>query len=174
MFLSKRKREDNHQSEETEDFTIYRNENGEIVSKEEYFLNKKSKKTKVIVKQEEMFWGKGIVQMMKNGKNEETKETEETEEERDKRMRERIIDEEDPMAAYERKKRDKLEKKVEKISPQGISDWKRPIFSGQGVQNRFGIKPGHRWDGVKRGNGFENKVMVLLEKKREEDKVGLQ
>lgn len=50
----------------------------------------------------------------------------------------------DPAAGFLRKK------KV------GRSITGKPLYQGAFQPNRYGIRPGHRWDGVDRGNGFES------------------
>jgi pre-mRNA-splicing factor CWC26 len=41
-----------------------------------------------------------------------------------------------------------------------------PAYKGMRPPNRYNIVPGHRWDGIERGNGFESKVMASLLKKK--------
>ncbi|KAL8792827.1 MAG: hypothetical protein Q9195_004556 [Heterodermia aff. obscurata] len=49
---------------------------------------------------------------------------------------------------------------------QGKSVTGKPIYKGAAMPNRYGIQPGHRWDGVDRGNGFEKEYFAAQNKKR--------
>lgn len=54
----------------------------------------------------------------------------------------------DPAAGF-------LEKKKEGKSVSG-----KPLYQGAAAPNRYGIRPGHRWDGVDRGTGFEKEYFA--------------
>ena len=41
----------------------------------------------------------------------------------------------------------------------------KPLYKGAAMPNRYGIRPGHRWDGVDRGNGFEKEWFASRNRK---------
>jgi pre-mRNA-splicing factor CWC26 len=72
-------------------------------------------------------------------------------------MRKNEIRKGDPMAHYAAKK----QKKSAPISGSGVMRSGKPIYKGPPPKpNRYGIRPGYRWDGVDRGNGFEDKILA--------------
>jgi pre-mRNA-splicing factor CWC26 len=54
-----------------------------------------------------------------------------------------------------------LSKKTKKKSVTG-----KPLYQGSAPPNRYGIRPGHRWDGVDRSNGFEKSYFAAMNKKK--------
>jgi pre-mRNA-splicing factor CWC26 len=41
----------------------------------------------------------------------------------------------------------------------------KPLYKGAAMPNRYGIRPGHRWDGVDRGNGWEAEIFKARNKR---------
>ncbi|PPQ95723.1 hypothetical protein CVT26_008366 [Gymnopilus dilepis] len=109
---------------------------------------------------QKMEWGKGLVQKEEAEKRrlelEKQKTTAFARHADDKELNEELKAKElwnDPAAAFLTKKKSK--------GP------KRPEYTGPPPPpNRFGIKPGYRWDGVDRSNGFEKKLFQSINSKK--------
>ena len=119
---------------------------------------KKRKEVPEELKQKYEQWNKGLTQVkaashqLEDNLYEMSKSLTRTVDDKDRedllKERER---EDDPMAEYMKKKKEKIHGKGRKY----------PQYSGpQPPANRYGIRPGYRWDGVDRSNGFEKKLLT--------------
>ncbi|KAJ7729506.1 Pre-mRNA-splicing factor of RES complex-domain-containing protein [Mycena maculata] len=145
--------------------TVYRDASGKKINtkaaRAEAARLKREREEKEAQKME---WGKGLVQ-----RDEAEKRKQESERQRgtkfarhadDADLNEELKSKElwnDPAAQFLTKKRAKGPRK--------------PEYTGPPPPNRFGIRPGYRWDGVDRGNGFEKK---LFQSKNEKKRKGLE
>ncbi len=80
-----------------------------------------------------------------------------------------VVREGDPMAMHARRRQREEEDATVQSNPRTAaakSSQRRPVYKGpQPKPNRYGLRPGYRWDGIDRGNGFEDRVLEMLHSK---------
>jgi len=142
--------------------TVYRDKHGRRISTDEDLSrHRKTKKKRIeIDEKEQLEWGKGRAQIQ--AEEEAMRERSFVQNESFARFKDDVrLDQEkkeiirkgDPMAAQALKKQVQLKGGREKLT--------NYIYKGpEPKPNRFNIRPGYRWDGVDRGNGFEDKVLA--------------
>lgn len=68
----------------------------------------------------------------------------------------------DPMLDYIKKKKNEKNPSMSNSS----TKLSVPIYQGAFPENRFNIRPGYRWDGVDRSNGYEKRWFEVQNKKK--------
>lgn len=147
--------------------TVIRDRRGRKLEMLNEFLNQEAFKEGKAAKQakEEYEWGKGLVQKEKD--EEYRKELEDIKNapfaryESDptlERQRKAVIHADDPMAEYMMKKKRVAEQEHRAAVAAATGKVLKPDYKGPPPKpNRFNVRPGYRWDGIDRGNGFEVK-----------------
>lgn len=86
-------------------------------------------------------------------------------------MKKSVVRKGDPMALHALKRQQEEEATTRMlVMNDDISmtqhQQRRPVYKGpQPKSNRYGLSPGYRWDGIDRGNGFEDRVLEALHSK---------
>ncbi|SCO56104.1 related to Pre-mRNA-splicing factor CWC26 [Fusarium fujikuroi] len=79
----------------------------------------------------------------------------------DEEMNQELKDQErwnDPMMQF-------MAEKKQTGTGQSKKSKRKPVYAGAAPPNRYAIKPGYRWDGVDRGNGFEAERFKALNRR---------
>jgi len=160
----------NNQMDEKEAFdqmkaqkTVYRDQNGRVIKGDamsDMMLNPKDKLRKLNQERLNM-WSQGVVQTQEKFNS---KDQEELKAENDGKEYDRVVDQEykeasrfgDPISEIRKHQAGTATDRDKRVL------WSRKIFPPckfEGTPNRFNILPGHRWDGVDRSNGFENRFL---------------
>ncbi|PFH37671.1 hypothetical protein BESB_000130 [Besnoitia besnoiti] len=154
---------------------VYRDKQGRIITEAEWLelqegRGKKRKKERSPAP--ELEWGRGLVQK----------------EAREKKAQEDAKLAQEPLTRYEidddfdrnLQDRTRWEDPVNRvpqkasehatpwIAPEQPKKTKRPKCPHDAPRNRFGILPGYRWDGVVRGNGYEDRRLKAINRKKME------
>ena len=128
---------------------------------------RKKKEVPDAIKQKYEVWNKGVTQVkaasaqLEDNLYEMSKSLTRTVDDTDREtLLKNVEREDDPMAAYMKKKQAKVHGKQKRF----------PQYKGpQPPPNRYGIMPGYRWDGVDRSNGFEKKLLTQGAAKKAEE-----
>eukprot|EP00117_Sycon_ciliatum_P001688 scpid67832/ scgid5970/ BUD13 homolog len=148
------------QMQDTRTATVFRDK--KTGKKMDIALEKKKKREEEDVKaaelEKQMQWGRGLVQKQQTADKVDDMLHEMSKplaRYRDDTDLDRMLRDEDregdPMLAFMKKKKTK----VDPTKPV------RPVWQGPFPPNRYNIRPGHRWDGVDRSNGFEKKCFEM-------------
>lgn len=166
--------------------TVYRDKRGKKLDMLSEFMKQQSSAEgkKQLVEQAQYEWGTGSVQKkafeekrneMIDIANEPFART--VDDPKLEKMRKEAIRESDPMAQYFAQKQEKAQAELDeqhdreqrrnptKAAPTAR---RKPLYKGPTpAPNRFGIRPGYRWDAVDRSNAsrFEHKVMTKMNEK---------
>ena len=140
--------------------TVYRDSSGRIVSKETAQVTKKEMLEKLNNEQLNK-WGKGTKQLHQEEERAKYEENVSKQPLRNTEVSEEIDEELKNVARFGDPMKDLIEKGKKK--QEGVivleTKYKAP-------PNRYEIQPGHRWDGVDRGNGFEKKMMLAQNERK--------
>ncbi|RKP11314.1 Pre-mRNA-splicing factor of RES complex-domain-containing protein [Piptocephalis cylindrospora] len=140
--------------------TVHRDRRGRRVDEAEEQASEAEKRRKEDeAAMREMEWGKGRVQ-----RREEEERRKRAREERDRPFARYADDPEVNRALKERMRWDDPAARYHLGEEGGRTKGKArktmPVYKGPAPPpNRFGIRPGYRWDGVDRSNGFEKKLL---------------
>ncbi|CAD2106076.1 pre-mRNA-splicing factor CWC26, putative [Plasmodium vinckei brucechwatti] len=170
--------------------TIYRDKDGKIISRDEWIKN---------IKNEKPGYRHGVDKIKGNDKNERNKRNRKGKKYNDdqkiklewgsglvqKEMREKILEENKKIVNkkniisydYDSDYDQKLKQDIRKEDPmnkylvQSNQENQKAKCRYQSPYNRFNILAGYRWDGVIRGNGFEQKRYEMLKEKELKDRL---